>query len=422
MTPGSVQALSRPHLSGNVVEVSGVSKKFSSTRSGARRNMLNKALRGFMGRPPNEATLHEDEFWALQNISFQLPRGKTLGVLGLNGAGKTTLLNIIGGMIAPDNGTVTTTGAIGALMNLSAGLQPTLSARENIIIGGAVRGWSMRETLEKYEDIVDFAELGDHMTRRLVDFSSGMRMRLAFSIAAHMSPDLLLIDEVLAVGDHRFRNKCQKKIKEITSDASVIIVSHSVRDIRDYCDECLLLRNGQQVFYGDVETGLGLLLDSYHSGSIKAGEALNDAQKALPPPYQAQDALKFVSHDWDVETEGGALKRLSCRVRYEASRNMNGVSVGLAFRVADAPHLLAGVSSVNEWGVMSVKENETQEVDIKVALEALNPGNYDVDIIIVNHDEILFQSRLGALSVPESDSLNWGSVQLDNSWSLTSSS
>lgn len=419
MTADDAMNAPKPHLSGNVVEVKGVSKKFSATRSGARRNMLSKALRGFAGYPTKKTQLHEDEFWALQNISFQLPRGKTLGVLGLNGAGKTTLLNIIGGMIAPDDGSVTTMGAIGALMNLSAGLQPTLSARENIIIGGAVRGWSMRETLEKYDDIVEFAELGEHMTRRLVDFSSGMRMRLAFSIAAHMSPDLLLIDEVLAVGDHRFRNKCQKKIKEITTDASVIIVSHSVRDIRDYCDECLLLRDGQQLFYGDVETGLGLLLDSYHRGSIKAGKALAGKTKSIPAPYKSDAALKSISHNWEIVKDGKAFKELNCNVKLETNQDMNGLSIGLAFREGDTPHLLSGISSANGLGILSLKNKETKDLNIKVSLEALNPGEYDIDLVIVNYDEILFQTRLGSLKIPKTDALNWGAVRLENSWTIS---
>lgn len=407
----------RPHLSRNVVEVVDVSKKFSTTRSGARRNMLNKSLRGFFGLPAKEQSLHADEFWALRNISFQLPRGKTLGILGLNGAGKTTLLNLIGGMLAPDTGTVTTAGAIGALMNLSAGLQPALSARENIIIGGAVRGWSMQETMQKYDDIVEFAELGDHMSRRLVDFSSGMRMRLAFSIAAHMNPDLLLIDEVLAVGDHRFRNKCQKKIKEVTEDASVIIVSHSVRDIRDYCDECLVLKNGEQTFYGDVETGLGLLLESYHEGSIKAGEKRVDRSRNDPKTFQADAFLSNISHSLQVDLEEGA-NTLSCNIEYTSLQEMNGVSVGISVRSPNSSNILTGVSTINSQGLMSHQSNSAQTIRFSANISALNPGIYHIDIMIVNFDEILYEARLTTITIPDTETLNWGPLHLVGDWEI----
>ncbi|NNC37506.1 MAG: ABC transporter ATP-binding protein [Hyphomonadaceae bacterium] len=421
MNKASHKLETRPPISNNVVEVKGVWKKFSKTRSGARRNMLSKTGRAFFGLQPGETILREDEFWAVQDLSFELQRGKTLGILGLNGAGKTTVLNMIGGMMLPDKGQITTVGAIGALMNLAAGFQPSLSAYENILIGGAVRGWSMEETEKRVPDIISFAELGEHLSRRLADFSAGMRLRLAFSIAVHMQPDLLLIDEVLAVGDHRFRAKCQEKINSMREDASVIIVSHSVRDIREYCDECLLIKDGVPVFKGDVEEGLSLLLESYHKGSISAGSVTkapveNKPVAAFISETDLEDAVVSSSKNKADKSERG--RELVVNYFFKTITECDALTLGVAIRSIGSDPILSGISSINEMGELHANAGQKISAEVVIDTSVLNPGRYSIEAVIANADKILFQGSLDTYEVFTNEEFTWGPVALTAKWQV----
>jgi ABC-type polysaccharide/polyol phosphate transport system, ATPase component len=159
--------------------------------------------------------LRRDEFWAVRNVSFQLRRGECLGVIGHNGAGKSTLLKLLNGLIAPDGGRITTRGRVAALIELNAGFNPILTGRENIYTEAALLGFSKEETDAKFDAIVEFAEIGDFLDMTVQNYSSGMRVRLGFAVAAQMEPDVLIIDEVLAVGDVAFRFKCLNRIGEL---------------------------------------------------------------------------------------------------------------------------------------------------------------------------------------------------------------
>lgn len=407
--------IQQPYLSANVIEVEGVWKKFSNTSLGARRDLYSNSVRSFFGISQKQIALRDDEFWAVQDVSFSLARGKTLGVLGLNGAGKTTLLNMIGGMMTPDRGRITGVGAVGALMNLAAGLQPALSARENIFVGGAVRGWNKIETLEKFDEIVAFAELSEHLDRRLVDFSAGMRMRLAFSIAIHMNPDLLLVDEVLAVGDHAFREKCKERLQTMTRNTSVIIVSHSVRDIRDYCDCALLLRDGQQAFFGDVEEGLALLLESYHDGAIQSSRV-----NARQDQAQKNTIYLVTSAIDDVVCSVAPRKsrKADVSIAFTSQRKCSQISIGVAVHSSGDPQLIAGTSTNASNAMMDTEPMEQVVAKLELDLTCLNPGKYEFRAVIAEADEILYDAVIGEVELPETGELVWGMLNLPNKWQV----
>jgi lipopolysaccharide transport system ATP-binding protein len=199
-----------------------------------------------------------ERFWALRHINFTLEPGRSLGVLGRNGSGKSTLLRLIGGVGRPDEGRVKARGRISALLDLGANFHPELTGRENINIGGVISGLTRREVAQRFDSIVAFAELEDFIDSPMRTYSSGMKMRLGFAVASHTDPEILLIDEVLAVGDVSFRRKCYERINQFKSEGCTILyVSHDSGQIQRLCDEALWLRDGQLVTHGDPEVVIG---------------------------------------------------------------------------------------------------------------------------------------------------------------------
>ena len=194
-----------------------------------------------------------NEFWALKNINFELNKGDRLGILGLNGAGKSTLLKIIAGVYKPTTGKVTRHGHIAPMIELGAGFDPNYTGRENIFLYGSVLGFS-REFLEsKYEEILEFSELGDFIDVPIKNYSSGMRARLGFSIATVVEPEILILDEVLSVGDAKFRKKCEKKMQGMFDHGvTVLFVSHSLAQVKRLCNKAILLEHGELIAQGDI--------------------------------------------------------------------------------------------------------------------------------------------------------------------------
>lgn len=197
--------------------------------------------------------LRYQEFWALEDISFTLHRGDRLGILGLNGAGKSTLLKIIAGVLKPTEGTVTAKGKIVPLLELGAGFDAQYTGAENIYLYGAVLGYSKEFISEKYDEIVSFSELGDFIDVPVKNYSSGMKARLGFSIATVVEPEILILDEVLSVGDAKFRKKSEKKILSMLEKGiTVLFVSHSIDQVLKICDKAIILDRGKLIAQGEV--------------------------------------------------------------------------------------------------------------------------------------------------------------------------
>lgn len=187
-----------------------------------------------------------DEFWALKNISFSMLRGESVALIGLNGCGKSTLLKTIAGVLKPTIGNIKVTGTIAPLIELGAGFDIDLTARENVFLNGAILGYNRDEMECNYNDIVDFSELGEFMNVPVKNFSSGMLARLAFAIATIGTPDLLIVDEVLAVGDFRFQEKCEKRIQSMMKkDTSILFVSHSIEQVQKICKRAIWIEKGE---------------------------------------------------------------------------------------------------------------------------------------------------------------------------------
>ncbi|MBN9311453.1 MAG: ABC transporter [Chryseobacterium sp. 39-10] len=239
-----------------LVKVQNVSKKFSlDLKTGLKYGALDIIKSTFGVSIKKE--LRPKEFWAVKDVSFELRRGECIGLIGHNGAGKSTLLKILNGLYAPDKGQITMKGKIGALIELGAGFNPILTGRENIYNNASILGFTKAEVDEKIQSIIDFSEIKKFIDAPVQNYSSGMKVRLGFAIASHLEPDILIIDEVLAVGDLGFVLKCFKKIDELLPKTAMIFVSHSMPMVSRICNEIILLDHGSAEYQGnDIGKGV----------------------------------------------------------------------------------------------------------------------------------------------------------------------
>ncbi len=253
-----------------VVSVKNASKKFCKNLRRSMAHGIVDLSKNLVGIKPNSAELRKDEFWALDNISFELRKGEALGLIGVNGSGKTTLLRLLAGIFPPDKGEIMVKGRVGALIAVGAGFHPYMTGRENIYLNGAILGMSREEIDSKFNDIVDFAEIGDFLEAPVSTYSSGMRVRLGFSIAAQLEPDLLLVDEILAVGDLGFRRKCVTHMMDyLQKGRALVLVSHNMHLVQSICNRCLLLEQGQIEFVGTTTEGVRRHFESRDSYSAQ---------------------------------------------------------------------------------------------------------------------------------------------------------
>jgi len=210
------------------IKVEKVSKKYCKSLKRSMLYGIKDIARNTLGQSSHSHRLRKQEFWAVDDVSFEVKKGETLGIIGPNGAGKTTLLKMLNGIFWPDKGKITIKGRVGALIAVGAGFHPMLSGRENIYINGAILGMTKKDVDAKFDDIVEFADIGDFLDTPVKFYSSGMFVRLGFAVAIHCEPDILLVDEVLAVGDRNFQIKCFRKMHELKKkeDVSIVLVSH----------------------------------------------------------------------------------------------------------------------------------------------------------------------------------------------------
>jgi ABC-2 type transport system ATP-binding protein len=213
------------------------------------------------------SNLHKDDFWALRDVDFEITAGSTIGLVGANGSGKSTLLKVIGGIIQPTTGVVERRGRVAALLELGAGFHPDLTGRENVYLNASILGLSKKQTDEYFDSIVDFSEISEFIDTQVKFYSSGMYVRLAFAIAVHVDPDILLVDEVLAVGDEPFQKKCMDKIEEFQREGrTIVFVSHAANQIEKLCDRVVVLSHGAVVFDGKARAGIAALRRTFTGG------------------------------------------------------------------------------------------------------------------------------------------------------------
>jgi len=306
-------------MNGRAIVVEGVWKKFHRGElHDSLRDLVPALTKRLLGRGPSRAQLGQGDFWALRDVSFEVRSGEALGVIGPNGAGKSTLLRILSRILRPNRGRVVVPGRVGALIEIAAGFHPDLTGRENIYLQGAIMGMKSAETRRKFDEIVEFSEIEEFIDTPVKRYSSGMSARLGFSIAAHLDPDILLIDEVLAVGDFAFQRKAFLRIADMLNrEIPVVLVSHQLEKVASVCSKAIVLCYGQVMYAGDPSAAVA----SYVGGELGREAAVTKDVPIRIDSLELKSADCVRSGGWiEVAVRGEVLdgRRLD---------SLNGVSI-----------------------------------------------------------------------------------------------
>jgi ABC-type polysaccharide/polyol phosphate transport system ATPase subunit len=370
-----------------LIGVDGVGKKFCRS---LRRSLWYgvKDLSGEMLGRGGRRDLRRDEFWAVDGVSFRVDRGETVGLIGHNGAGKTTLLRMLCGLIRPDRGRIEVNGQVQALIALGAGFSPLLTGRENIYVNASILGVPRPETDRLFDRIVEFAGVQEAIDMPVQSYSSGMTVRLGFAIAAHLEPDILLVDEVLSVGDLAFRTKCQVRIQEMKErGVSIVLVSHNLHTISHICTRAVTLDRGRVIFDGDTEGAI----DAYRDSLVARDPEALDSVRAGTGEIRVRAVEAFSGGDPRREVEIG--EPVTFRVHYTAERRVEDPVFNLAVHVMNG-HQVTGIRTDMDGLRVGAIEPGEGHIDVQIPQFNLLPNVYTVDAVLFHQDGVTFYDRL----------------------------
>jgi len=388
------------------------------------RNFARKGLDFIRGREIVQGD-EVEEFWALRDVSFEVSQGEVLGIIGRNGAGKSTLLKILSRITEPTRGRVTIRGRVASLLEVGTGFHPELTGRENIHLNGAILGMTQREIRKKFDEIVAFAEVEQFLDTPVKRFSSGMYVRLAFSVAAHLEPEILVVDEVLAVGDVSFQKKCLGKMGDISSGGrTVLLVSHNMAAIANLCNKCLLLKSGEIRSSGRAQSVIENYLDD--------GEELVSSNLSSRMDRMGNGVLRFESVELqDINgtpitiTRSGDSIRIVLRYRSPSTRGLRNVHFSLTVYSAMQENLFYLSTAVSG----DYFENLSQKGAIICYLPRLplRGGTYTINVFSIVAGEIAdWVQGASRLTVEDGDFFRTGKlppishspILIDHSWAV----
>lgn len=368
-----------------VIEAHGVGKKFCRSLKRSLWYGLIDVAGELTGRSQPRTTLRTDEFWAIRDLSLELNAGETLGLIGANGAGKTTLLRIFNGLLKPDTGRVTVRGRMQALIALGAGFNPILTGRENLYVNASILRIPKAEIDRRFDSIVDFAGVGDFIDTPVQSYSSGMAVRLGFAVAAHLEPDILLVDEVLAVGDEGFQVRCLNKIGELkSSGTAIVLVSHNMHTISTYSDRVLLKTSSSHELFPDVASAVARYRSEVHGG---LGSDIE--QHCSGAPGISFDNVEVTTRDIAVG------EAFAMRLHYTAEHDVDDIEVDIALRLSgesswhfQATNLTFGrrLALTRGRGVMEVAVRDLRVVQ--------SEGRFSIAIWTRRREQMLFWWRI----------------------------
>ena len=321
-----------------------------------------------------------DEFWALKDVSFEVPVGSTFGLIGENGSGKSTMLKCMAKILRPESGSIVSRGKVSALLELGAGFHPELSGRENVYLNGAILGLSKRQLQDRFDEIVEFAGISQFIDSPVKNYSSGMYVRLGFSVAINVDPDILLIDEVLAVGDADFQRKCSEKIADFRKQGkTIVIVSHSLPSVRVLCDEVALLEHGELLDLGPAPAVIDhYLADAFSDRSDEGGHVRWGSGEVRI------EGVELV----DSKLRLGARVRtgddVTLRFHYDAREPVNDVMIGMAIETIDGMTVTG--PNTRDGGFHCDRLQGRGFVDLRVPRLMLLAGTYDVTASVYSFD------------------------------------
>lgn len=368
---------SRKRSSASAVSVRGVSKRYTIFHDQTQRdtfieNLLHRARKPVQRR-------EKEEFWALRDIDFDIGRGEVVGIIGHNGAGKSTLLKILSRITSPTSGEINLWGRVGSLLEVGTGFHPELTGRENIFLNGSILGMSRREIERHFDAIVDFAETEKFLDTPVKRYSSGMYVRLAFAVAAHLNPEILVVDEVLAVGDSAFQQKCLGKMSDVAHQdgRTVLFVSHNLAAVRQLCSRAILLQHGQLMADGEVEDVLHVYRQSF-LGKDEDGRLFWSWPEREDAPHKIL-SIRGVDHRGQELLELCTWQPVTFEITIQSEETIGDAGLELAFDTQDEGTRLLKVST-KPFGTFDLSLSAGEPVTVRVHFPnfPLGAGNYQV--------------------------------------------
>lgn len=394
-------------MSGDVaITVENVSKRFRIYHE------RNQSLKAAIMRGRREVY---EEFWALRDVGFEIPASSTFGLVGDNGSGKSTLLKCIAGILTPDAGSIASRGRMAALLEVGSGFHPELSGRDNVYLNGSILGMSKREIDRKFEGIVDFSGVEQFIDQPVKNYSSGMYVRLGFSVAINVDPEILLVDEVLAVGDAAFQEKCAQKFAEFSREGrTVVVVSHSMSSLRSMCDTVAWLDHGRLMESGEAKP----ILERYLDSTRQDVRTDTDGKVRWGSGEAEIDTVELV-RDGEVLDTVRTGESVVIRVRYKARERLEQPVFGLAIESHDGVYLWANNTRDAGHAIDAIEGSGV--VECRIPNVVLQPGNFQITASIVDRTTTHvydFLREAARLTVDYGTPVESGGyVALDGRWS-----
>src|SRR6266536_1937676 len=422
-----------------VLEIRDISKEYKlGTREAGKtdniRELLQRSLKApfarLMRRNQEAARVELRSFWALKNISFDINQGDVIGIIGRNGAGKSTLLKILSRITSPTSGHVIVRGRLASLLEVGTGFHPELTGRENIFLNGAILGMRKVEISRHFDEIVDFAEVEQFLDTPVKHYSSGMYVRLAFAVAAHLDPEILVVDEVLAVGDLSFQKKCLGKMGEVSRGGrTVLFVSHNMAAIENLCSRGIVLHQGKLHYDGSAKDAIRFYLNSLSTqsgtGHVVDLDGVGDRRSIVAPLLKR---MEFLTENEQPLTEGLSIgSLLKVKVHFELPKPTSNFNVGLGFNNGYG-HRIFTAHSVFEPDRWEKEHQGAQVLSCEIPNFMLTPGEYTVKVWLdLKGSEADAIEDAAKITVLESDfygtgRVPWnGAVVLKHNWYLEES-
>lgn len=390
----------------SLVKVENVSKKFCRDLKKSLWYGVKDISSELFGQNSSASQLRPKEFWAVKNVSFEVGRGEVLSIIGANGAGKTTLLKMINGLIKPDEGKITVKGRVGALIALGAGFNPILTGRENIYVNGSVLGITKLEMREKFDEIVDFADLDEFIDMPVQSYSSGMVVRLGFSVAIHLQPDIFIIDEILSVGDEEFRTKCILKINSFLNlGGSVIFVSHSLPTIQAISDRVIWIEKSKIKMIGQPED----VILKYVFGTIQKEKSM---KKVLPSSEEIDITKVTIMNQTKQSSKFQYGDTLVLKIYYKAYKEIPNPAFDILF-YNNRNDLAIRINSSHDSYNLVIQEGDGLVSCVLYDL-FLVPGKYDIFLTTIllpvsslGKKVAFSRGRIGTIDMTHSKTIKW---------------
>jgi lipopolysaccharide transport system ATP-binding protein len=370
-------------MNDTVISVENLSKRYrighANNGDWGLRHAIEKAMRNPFAWWKNRKIQTED-FWALKDVSFEVKHGEVLGIIGRNGAGKSTLLKILSRITEPTSGRISIKGRVASLLEVGTGFHPELTGRENIFLNGAILGMTRAEIKEKFDEIVAFSEIEKFLDTPVKRYSSGMYVRLAFAVAAHLEPEILIVDEVLAVGDAQFQKKCIGKMQDVATKEgrTVLFVSHNLGSIIQFCDRGIMLDKGRVASHGSIESVVKDYFLSAASNAVWKTSEENSSLRAKKKLFFKR--VELLDADGVPSTELDVRKHFFIHMEYEVPCPLKPVELAIRILTTDGAPVMTSMLSDFETNALEIEKHGVYRATVKIPEMFLMPGSYLINV------------------------------------------